>query len=175
MINDWINSFARLLVFTLLQILVLNNVMFSGFINPYLYVITVLMLPFNTPAVLVMSTGFVSGLLIDIFQDSLGMHAAASVLMAYSRSYVLKLFSPREGYDTNAEPTLHYLGNAWFLSYSILLISIHHVCYFFIEVFRISEIIYTLIRIVASIISTSLLVYIVQMLIYKPKDSRIIK
>lgn len=172
MISVILKHIIRFIFFIFLQVLILNNIQFSGFVNPYLYVFIVLMLPFATPVWLVMLVSFLSGLLIDMFQDTMGMHAAATVLMGYSRSFILKLFSPRDGYDNSTEPTLHYLGASWYLSYSLLLVLIHHFTFFFIEAFSADEIWYTLTRMAFSVIFTMVLIFISQMLIYKPKELR---
>lgn len=172
MIINILRQTGRFLFFVLLQVLVLNNIQFNGYINPFLYVFIILMLPFETPAWLVMIVSFLAGILNDMFQDTMGMHAAASVTMGYLRLHILKLFSPRDGYDNTQEPTLYYLGFQWYLWYSLFLVVIHHFFFFFIEVFSFKEIGHTLIRAVFSTVATMLLLFLCQMLIYKPKDVR---
>jgi len=163
---------ARFIFLIFLQVLVLSNVQLSGHINPYLYVFIILMLPFATPIWLVMLISFVAGLSVDMFLDTLGMHAAACVMMGYSRSFILKLFSPRDGYDSSTEPTLHYLGASWYFSYSLLLVFIHHFVFFFLEAFNTNQFLFTLTRMGLSIVFTMALIFISQMIIYKPKDIR---
>ena len=172
MINEIIKQLIRFIFLLMLQVLVLNNIQFSGYINPYLYVLFILMMPFDTPAWIVLASGFLMGLSLDTFMNTAGMHAAATVAMAFVRSYVLKLFSPREGYEFGTEPTLRYMGPAWYLSYSAILVSIHHFVFFYIEVFRFSEFFSTLLRVFLSIIFTMLLVMLSQFLIYKPRDRK---
>jgi hypothetical protein len=130
------------------------------------------MLPFATPVWMVMVISLGAGLLIDMFSDSMGLHAAACVMMGYSRSFILKLFSPRDGYDTSTEPTLHYLGASWYFSYSLLLVLIHHFTFFFLEAYSADELLFTLSRMSLSLVFTLLLIFISQMMIYKPKELR---
>ena len=172
MINEIIKHLIRFIFLLLLQVLVLNNIQFSGYINPYLYVLFILMMPFDTPAWIVLGSGFLMGLSVDTFMNTAGMHAAATVAMAFVRSYVLKIFAPREGYEFGTEPTLRYMGPAWYLSYSGILVSIHHFVFFYIEVFRFNEFFSTLARILLSILFTMLLVMLSQFLIYKPRDRK---
>jgi hypothetical protein len=162
----------RFIFFIFLQILVLNNIQFSGYVNPYLYIFIILMLPFATPVWMVMVISLGAGLFIDMFSDSMGLHAAACVMMGYSRSFILKLFSPRDGYDTSTEPTLHYLGASWYFSYSLLLVLIHHFTFFFLEAYSADELLFTLSRMSLSLVFTLLLIFISQMMIYKPKELR---
>ena len=75
----------------LVQVLVLNYIQFSGYINPYIYVLFVLLLPVSTPRYAVVMLGFFIGLVIDIFSNTAGMHASATTFMAFVRPYVINL------------------------------------------------------------------------------------
>jgi cell shape-determining protein MreD len=172
MINELIKQLIRFVFLLLLQVLVLNNIQFSGYLNPYLYVLFVLMMPFDTPAWIVLLSGFLMGISVDTFMNTAGMHAAAMVVMAFLRTYVLKIFAPREGYDFGTEPTLRYMGPAWYLSYSSILVSAHHFVFFYLEVFRFNEFFSTFLRVVLSILFTMILVMLSQFLIYKPRDRK---
>src|SRR6056297_4336346 len=92
----YIISFILLLT---LQILVLNNIQLSGFINPYLYVLFILILPFETPKWMLLLLAFILGMVVDLFSHTPGMHTSATVFMAFLRPYVLEFFSPRDGYE----------------------------------------------------------------------------
>jgi rod shape-determining protein MreD len=173
MIIEIIKNIFRLLLFVLLQVLVFNNIRFWGYVNPYVYVIPILMLPFQTPLPAAMMFGFASGILIDIFQNSAGMHAGAAVLMAYTRTFVLKIFSPREGYELTTGPTLYNLGFSWYISYSGILIFIHHLFYFSAESFSFNEMGQTFIRLVASSVFSVFLALVFQMFIFKNKESKL--
>jgi hypothetical protein len=127
------------------------------------------MLPFETPKWLLLLSAFALGITIDMFYDTAGMHATATVCMAYVRPGVLKLFSPREGYEVGTQPTIYYLGIPWFLSYSGILIVLHHLVLFYIEIFRFSEFFSTFLRVLLSSIFTLLLVVISQYLFNRKK------
>lgn len=172
MINEIIKQLIRFAFLLFLQVLVLNNIQFSGYINPYLYILFILMMPFDTPAWIVLLSGFLMGISVDTFMNTAGMHAAATVFMAFVRSYVLKLFAPREGYEFGTEPTLRYMGPAWYISYSGILVAIHHFIFFYIEVFRFSEFFSTFLRVILSFLFTMVLVMLSQFLIYKPRDRK---
>ena len=105
-----------------------------------------------------------------MFYDTAGMHAAASVFLAYIRPAVLKLFSPRDGYEFGTKPTIQYLGTPWFLSYAGILIVFHHLVLFYLEIFRFSEFFSTFFRVIISSLFTLLLVLISQYLFQRKKD-----
>ena len=149
-----------LLVF--LQVFILNNIQFSGYINPYIYVLFILALPFETPKWLLLITAFILGLTIDLFSGTVGMHSSATVFMAFLRPYVLKVISPRDGYESETLPQLRYYGTSWFIRYAVILILVHHFFLFFIEVLRFSNFFATFARVVLSSIFTIILVLISQ-------------
>jgi rod shape-determining protein MreD len=167
MINILPQNIARFFILVLLQVLILNNIQLSGFINPYIYILFILLLPFETPAWLLLILGFFTGLTIDIFSGTIGMHATATTLAAYARPYVLTVFSPRDGYENRTSPTLKNYGISWVIRYTIVIILIHHSTLFFIEVFRFSGFFYTMFRILISSVFTFILVIISQLLFFK--------
>jgi rod shape-determining protein MreD len=168
---DIIKNIFRFFLLIGLQILVLNNIQLNGFINPYLYVLFILMLPFETPKWLVMVLAFMIGLSIDIFSDSPGMHAAASTFMAFCRPIVLKIMQPREGYEFTLKPTIFQMGISWFLTYAGILTFLHHLAYFYIEIFRFSEFFAVFTRVILSSIFTLLLIIFTQLLFTMQKEA----
>lgn len=149
-----------LLVF--LQVFILNNIQFSGFINPYIYVLFILVLPFETPKWVLLILAFALGLTVDLFSSTVGMHSSATVFMAFIRPSVLKIISPRDGYESESLPQLKYYGANWFIRYSAILIFVHHFILFYIEVFSFSNFFVTFARVVLSSIFTIILVLISQ-------------
>jgi len=155
------------LLLVLLQTLLLDHIQLGGYINPYFYVLLILLLPFETPKALLLIIGFTFGLVIDIFSNTPGMHASATTLMAFIRPGVISMISTRDNFETGAQPRLSHMGFDWFLKYVIFLVLIHHLFLFFIEVFTFQGFEYTLLRGVVSSAFTIVLVLISQLLIYK--------
>jgi rod shape-determining protein MreD len=153
-----INSVLRFTIITilliLLQVLVLNNIQFSGYINPYVYIMIILLLPSITPAWLVLIVSFVTGLIIDLFSGSPGMHASATLLAGFSRPLVLRLISPRDGYESGSDLSMVAYGLRWFFIYASIIVLIHHTTLFFLEVFRFTDFFRTILRILLSSIFT---------------------
>ena len=170
MINEILRNIIRFLALILVQVLIIKNIELGRFINPFIYVLFIIVLPFETPKWLLLFSAFVLGITVDMFYNTAGMHAAAAVLMAYIRPAVLKLFSPRDGYEFGTQPTIQYLGVPWFLSYSGILILFHHLVLFYIEAFRFSEFFSTFFRVIISSVFTLLLVVVSQYLFQRKKD-----
>jgi rod shape-determining protein MreD len=157
----------RIIVLVLFQVFILNNLQFSGFVNPYLYVLFILLLPFETPGWLLLSLAFILGLSIDVFAGTPGLHASATVIMAFFRPLVLDYFAPRDGYVPGTYPRIFYYGFGWFFQYAAILIFAHHFFLFYMEVFRLSDFFLTFRRVAFSGIFTLFLVVISQYFIFR--------
>jgi len=157
----------RFIVLVLLQVLILNKINLGGYLNPYVYVMFILLLPFNTPNWLLLLSSFAIGLSVDIFSGTIGMHAAASTFMAFLRPTISRIFNSKKEYDPGVEPGINDLGFSWFLSYTLVLVFAHHLVYFFLEVFRFGEFFTTLSRVILSTILTSGLIIIINLLVKK--------
>lgn len=159
-----------LLIFIVLiaaQLLVFNNIDFSGYINPYVYVLFVLLLPFKTPKLVMLVSSFMLGLIIDLFMGTPGVHSTATVLMAFSRPGVMAMYSPREGYQTGTYPRLEQFGIEWFVKYTVTLVLLHHFALFYLEVFTFHHFFSTFLRALLSTILTSLLIIFSQFFIFR--------
>lgn len=166
MTNKLIKYTVMFLVAVLVQVLFLNQVQFSGYINPYFYIVFVLLLPLSTPRYLLLLLGFLIGLTIDIFSDSLGIHAAATVLIAYIRPFVIRVISTREE-DRNDFPGLLQNKFNWFFSYVTILVLAHHFVLFYLEYFTFSHFFYTLLKVIFSSVFTIFIIVLSQFLIFR--------
>ncbi|HNQ13846.1 MAG TPA: rod shape-determining protein MreD [Bacteroidia bacterium] len=172
MINQVVILSLRFILLVLLQVLILNNIELSGYINPYLYILFILLLPVQMSGLMVLSLAFVLGLVIDVFSNTPGMHAAASVITAFVRPTWLKMIAPRDGYESDAVPGIQNFTLTWFLLYASILILVHHLALFYIEVFRFSNFFQTLFRVFSSSIATLLLVILSLLFLNKAKEKR---
>lgn len=172
MITEIITLLLRFLALTALQVLLLNNIQLSGFINPYIYLLFIMLLPVKFSKGFSLVLAFVSGFAIDIFTNTAGMHAAATVLMAFMRPAVLRIFSPRDGYEAESVPSMSRMGFNWFAVYASVLIVIHHVTLFFIEAFTFSSFFLTLTRALLSGAASLLIILIAQFLTGKFKTEK---
>jgi len=151
----------------LLQVLILNHIEISGFINGYLYVLFILLLPFETPKWLILVSGFIMGLSVDLFCQTLGIHALATVTMAFIRPYLLGILAPREGYEAGSQPNVNSFGLEWFLRYAIIMVLAHHFVLFYTETFQFHQFFTTFLRVILSSVFTIILILLSQLLILK--------
>lgn len=171
MISDIIKNIFRFIILVLVQVLIIRNMDLGRFFVPFIYIMFIIMLPFETPNWLLLIISFFTGIIVDMFYNTMGMHSLACVFIGFARPSVLKLFSPREGYEFGAQPTIQYLGVPWFLSYAAIMTFLHHIVLFYVEVLRFSEFFITFFRVLCSSFITVLLIVITQFLFHRPKNN----
>jgi len=150
MINRILRLGLLFILLFLLQVLLFNNIQFSGYVNPYIYIMFILLLPFELPSWILLILSFTTGLAMDLFSGTPGMHTSATVLAGFIRPYVLRVTSPRDGYETGAGPSMMVYGFRWFLIYASIVVFVHHLALFYLEVFRLADFFSTLLRVILS-------------------------
>ena len=120
-------------LYVLIQVLLLRNFVLFDKAFCFLYIAYLLVLPVETGVLSLMTIGFLLGISIDIFYDSLGIHAAAGVFIMFIRNYWLNMLTPQGGYDSGTSPIIRENGLRWFSIYALPLIFLHHCVLFFTE------------------------------------------
>ena len=154
------------IVLVLIQVAILNQVEFSGYVNPYLYVLFILLLPVNAHRYVVLLSAFLIGIVIDLFTDSMGIHAAATVFIAYIRPSVIRIISDRDE-DTVEYPGLQQNKFSWFLTYTFILVFAHHFILFYLEVFSLKGFFTTFLRVLISSFFTIFIIVLSQFIIFR--------
>jgi hypothetical protein len=122
--------------------------------------------------VLLFLLAFILGLTVDAFYDTPGLHAASCVLLAFVRILFISITVQKDGFDNEPEPTLSIMGFRWFLTYALVLTLLHHFFLFNLEVFRFSELEYTLTRLILSSVFTVFLMLVSGLLFFRKKERK---
>ena len=133
----------------------------------FLYVAFILLLPIETNTLILMGVAFLLGFCIDVFYDSLGLHALSLVLLAYLRNYWLATITPQGGYDAGEGPTLAVNGLQWFMVYSLPLIFVHHFVLFFTEAAGFGVFWFTMSKVMTSLTFTMSVILFMQYLSFE--------
>ena len=165
-------NIIRFFALIFIQVFLLKNITLYNLSIPYLYILFILLLPFETPNILLFALSFILGLIIDTFYDTPGLHAAACALLAFVRVLFISITVQKEGFDNDPEPTLSIMGFRWFFTYALILTLFHHFFLFNLEVFRLSEIQYTFTRFILSSIFTVFLMLVSGLLFFRRKERK---
>lgn len=153
MLINYLHKIGWFIGLVLLQVLILNNVHIAGYATPFLYIYLILKFESDTPRNALMLWAFFLGLAVDVFSDTPGMNAAATVLLAFLRPTFLRLFVPRDTLDTLV-PAIRTMGILPFLKYLVVSVLIHHGLLLTLEFSSFAHIGTLLLRIAASTLLT---------------------
>ncbi len=171
-----IRNILRFLLIIGIQVLVLNNVTVRSMINPdgfpaftpYIYPLFILLLPANTPSWALLLVGFFTGLTVDAFMQTWGMHAAAATLIAFIRPIVLKSLlqvNPKD--NLSFSPGLAKLGFQSYLIYAGILVFVHHLFYFVLETWSFGHPIFLVLKLLLSTVCSLVLILIYEIFSYR--------
>ena len=168
--NRITKNILRFALFLLLQVLLIDRMHISSMVTPYIYILAILLLPFNTPKWLLLMSAFILGFFVDIFSGTMGLNMAATVLIAFVRPRLLNSIAFGQSFDSDDSPNMKVLGADRFISYALIMILIHHTALILLEVFRWNEFGTTLLRIFYCSVATLVLVVLTQLLFVFRKE-----
>ena len=130
-------NIARFILLVLVQVLVFNRLNFFGFINPMVYILFLYWYPIKENRAAFIGLSFLLGLSIDLFSDTMALHSAATITIAYLRPAIMRFV-----FGINYEFQSFKLSNttrAQQFTFLALLILVHHLVYFSLEIFSIAN------------------------------------
>lgn len=166
--NNWVKYGLVFVLIVLTQGLVVNNIQLNEYLNPMVYPIMIMMLPFEMSAILTMLVALLLGISVDAFSNTFGLHASSALFIGYLRPTIMKYIQPKEGYDSTLLPIIQDMGFFWFLIYSTVIIFLHHLWFFTFEILRFDLILLILGKTFLSFLFSLVLIIIFQYIFYKP-------
>ncbi len=149
-----------------LQILVFRNFVVFDMGFCFVYLLFLLMLPLELSVALGMVIALISGLVVDLFYQTIGIHAAAGILLMFVKPFWQRLNSPRSGYEVNDLMLVRTYGLGWYLGYSIPLILIYSFTVLFVEAGSSGLFGITLLKATITAFITLIFILIIQYLFY---------
>lgn len=144
-------TYFLLFLFTVLfQVFLFDNLSVSVYLNPLVYVAFIVLLPLETPPVLLLGAGLALGAAMDFTMGAAGINTIATLLIAFARPAILTVLYRREDLREGGVPSPERLGHRVFLDYIIVLVVLHHIVFFSLEALSWSHVLRTVVRIIAS-------------------------
>ncbi|NJM79278.1 MAG: rod shape-determining protein MreD [Flavobacterium sp.] len=157
--NTTLSNSIRFVVFIFLQVIIFNNINLFGYVNPYPYLLFILLFPVNGNKYALLISSFFLGLIIDMFSNSGGIHAMASIILAFVRPNLFR-FAFGISYQYQTVRIADKISSER-ISFVLLSVFIHHFVLFAFEYFRLS----LFFTIVTRTLSSTLLSFIFCLLI----------
>jgi rod shape-determining protein MreD len=170
MIKTGLRVAVYFVVFVLLQTLVMNNVHLFRIVTPFIYVYVMLKLPIDMKRSGIIFVSFLLGLVVDIFSNTFGIHAAACSFIGFVRTPLLERFVDVRDLPEESVPSYQLFGYARFIRYALILVALHHVVLFVIEAFTFFQPLSMMIRMMSSIFFSFLLILIIEAFNLRKKE-----
>ena len=162
------------MLFMLVQVFVLDKIRLHQMVTPNIYFLFILWLPFKMQRSWLMLIAFAYGFLLDSFWHLPGFYAAACVLVAYVRPFLINIFISQEGADNNFnEPSIKSMGGI--LPYAIficVLTFVHHAWLFLLEAWQFGNVWYFLAKTFLSTLISILLIIITELIFVRKQKYR---
>lgn len=176
-----VRHIVQFIIIMLIQVFFLNSVMIKSSVSvfhvpvfiPIMYPLFILLLPVNIPHPLLMFLGFLTGITMDMFSNTPGMHASACLLIAFIRPFVLNLFLQQQLKELGSTiPSLYKLGFNYFLMYALIMILTHHLYFYILQFWSFKSILIILYKTILSGILSIILIILAQLLFAKREYKR---
>ena len=159
--SDWLKYIGIFILLLLLQVLLLDNLHWSGLVHPFIYVWAIILLPIELPRWVQMLIGGAIGMVMDMFTHAPGIHMAGCVMIAYLRP--LLVAGAMQDIDRmKGAITSDSIGMAKWLRITAILVIVHHVIVFMLEAFSFSHFGFTLLQIIVSAVFSYVLILMLE-------------
>ncbi|HNW68686.1 MAG TPA: rod shape-determining protein MreD [Bacteroidales bacterium] len=170
--NPVFSNIFRFVLFLLLQIFICNHIHLFGFINPNIYLLALLLLPFDIPRPVQYLIAFATGFIVDIFQMTFGIHASAALLIMFLRPYwVAALNIGKKKVEKMEVPIPGQNDLKWLVTYTSVLVLLHQILVTMLEVFSFYRFGYTMLGILVNTAFTTLLILCIQYIFMQGKKN----
>jgi len=132
----------------------------------FIYIVILISLPLDIAMPLLMLIAFAIGISVDLFYDTLGIHAAACVAITFFRPGIIRLLTPLGGYDDAVEISIKAMGIRWYSIYVLVLVFVHLFILFFLEAGGFHLFYWTLAKVFCSLLFTCFIIIAFQYLLF---------
>lgn len=163
-------NIVTIFLLVLLQVFVFSNINFNGSICPYIYIIFILQYPPNRNRYLFLFLCFLLGLGVDIFEDTGGINAFASVIIGFLNKHIIRIVSGTKFFEIEEFRFSDFNMGQWFF-YTTIMVLIHHLILFFLETFSFANATDTLLKAIYSSVFTIIFISF-YLILFRKKDER---
>ncbi len=152
---------ALLLTAVLSQVFIFDSLSTSVFIAPLVYIVFIVMLPVETPQIVMLTAGVALGAVMDTAMGTSGLNSIATIFIAFFRAPILKLIIGTKRASQRGVPSEILFGNSDYVRYLVTIVALHHIIFFLFESLSLSNVIYLALRFSASTVTSVLFVWLI--------------
>jgi hypothetical protein len=161
-----------LLMVTALQVLLFDNLQWGLYIHPFIYLAFVLLLPMEIGGGWLLLLAAAVGVAMDFFSGAPGVNTIAATAAAFCRPSILRWFVGKDLVGDGGVPNARRIGRGKFSRYALLLIAVHCTVFYTMETLSTVGVWFTLLRIVASVLCTFIVIWLIQSIFGTRKAGR---
>lgn len=155
------------------QVVIFNNICLFNIAIPIIFIYFIIRLPISININLVMTIAFITGLIIDIFSDTQGVHALSCTITSFVKRDILRLYITREDDVSDDEITIKSIGFSAYFKYLLTIVLLYCTLIFCIEAFTFFNIMQIILRIICSTILSFLLILGLERIINSRREKRL--
>ena len=164
--NNVLSNILRFVIVLVLQVFICNYIHLFGFITPALYILALLLLPLELPKSVQYLIGFCSGLFVDLFTHTLGVHSAACTILMFLRPLIVKVLNGRKTNESVERPIPSVKDFNWLLFFVGSLSFVHAFLVVMFETMSFQNFGHSLLAIVANTIMTTFVILCTEYIFY---------
>ncbi len=170
MLNRFFANLIHVVALIMLQVFIVDNIRLGYYVHPTVYILFILLMPYNAQRWQVMLAAFGMGLAVDFLSGTPGLNAAAAVATAYIRHFVIMIMTRKSDLEEKYNPSFTEMGFTWFLAYSSILVFVYDIVLFTLEAFSFKLLNVILLQTLLSTLS-SVALMMLMMLVFIPKSN----
>ncbi len=152
---------GSIVIYLILQVFILRNLVFFDVAFCFVYLSVIIFLPSNTPTSTALIIAFLTGLAVDMFYNTAGLHASALLLVAFVRGFVLKVLFPSRGLENEIVISVEGMGIERFVRYIVVMTFIHNLYLFFLEAGSFNFFLNTSLKVIATLVFSSIVTFLI--------------
>lgn len=152
---------ALFAVAVLLQVFLFDNLSISVYLNPLIYIVFIILLPLDTPHVVLLTAGLVLGVTMDFAMGAAGVNTISTLAIAFSRPAIIGLLYGRDDAREGGIPSPERFGTRVFIEYMLIMALLHAALFFSLEALSWSHVLHTLVRIVVSCVVSVAFIWLI--------------
>lgn len=164
-----VKFFINLIILLVIQLTILDNIQLHSYVYINIYILAIYILPYRLRKASILFFGFFLGLFVDLANNTMGIHAAASTLVAYMRPRLLMLTSNREQID-DVQGKQNISNFTWFFKYVLISTTVFNIVLIMTEAFSFHNFWITLVRIVCSTVVSVFFILLYYFIVLKQRQ-----
>lgn len=168
-----VNFIFKFILLVLAQVVIFNNIVLFNVAVAFVFIYAIISMPLTWNTNVSTALGFILGLSVDIFSNTLGVCALSSTILAFARKPIFHLYMQNEEDLGGMKPCQRTMGSATYMKYLITMVVIFCLCFFVIEAFGLFNPVLMGLRIVCSSLFTFIVVYALDSLFTRHNEKKL--